>query len=51
MLQERITISLSGKAAEQFRELAKRECLPMTALAKQIVLKYLASQQSKDNVE
>jgi hypothetical protein len=49
MLQERITISLSGKAAEQFRELAKRECLPMTALAKQIILKYLTAQQAKEN--
>jgi len=51
MLQERITMALSGKPAEQFRELAKRECLPMTALAKQIILKYLASQQAKGNVE
>ena len=51
MEQSRIIIVLTGKPNQQLRELAEKECLPMTTLAKQIVLKYLASQQPKDNVE
>lgn len=47
----KLVITLSGVQAQQLRDIAERECLPMTTLAKQIVLKYLASQQSKDNVE
>lgn len=47
----RVIVVLSGISEQQFRDEAKAQYLPLTALAKQIILKYLASQQAKGNVE
>ena len=39
----RVIIVLSGEHEQKFRDEAKAQCLPLTALAKQIILKHLAS--------
>jgi len=43
----RIIVVLSGEDEQKFRDEAKAQCLPLTALAKQIILKYLAQQQQE----
>ncbi len=45
----RIIIVLSGEDEQKFRNEAKDQYLPLTAFAKQIILKYLAVQQPKEN--
>ena len=41
----KLVITLSGAQAQQLRDIAERECLPMTTLAKSIILKHLAQLQ------
>jgi hypothetical protein len=49
MVPLRIIITLSGEHEQKFRDEAEAQCLPLTALAKQIILKYLTAQQTKEN--
>lgn len=41
----KLMLTFSADQAKLLRDLAKSECLPMATLAKQIILKYLVSQQ------
>ena len=45
----KLVVTLSDVQTRPLRELAKKECLPMTILAKSIILKYFTSQQTKEN--
>ena len=44
----KLVVTFSNDQARQLRELADKECLPMTTLVKQVSLKHLANQQSKE---